>query len=214
MGSILASKIIDRTLKQLMDDDEVRWDKDELLSFLNAGQQAIVILKPDANTVTQTIVASQTTNRNQIPNPGYKFLRALHYEVATVPQGVLTEADYDTLCLTNKTWLSDTGNPAHYIVDKLDPHSFWLYPRPSSAIDVAIQFSASPVNVADIGDAITLSDIYENALFYYMMFEAHSKDTTAGRTEKARAYASLFGTQIGVNLTAEELMEKKDGSRQ
>ena len=64
MGTILASAIVDKAEIILLDDTNVRWASTELLAYLNEGQRAIVLLKPDTNVTTDSYPLVEGTKQS------------------------------------------------------------------------------------------------------------------------------------------------------
>lgn len=207
MGTIEAGVIVDRALKKLNDEAEDRFDRLELLDSLNVAESAIVILRPSAYTKTVVVTLIAGTKQT-IPSDGYTFLkprRNMGVGGAT-PGRVITPITFDELDNIDKDWHTATENAVvrHTLFDPDDPRTYYVYPKqPGTPAQIEIVHGATPPAILDLDDPINLDDIYENALFYYVMFEAHSKDTTAARTSKAAAYMSLFRAQLGIDPKGE-----------
>jgi hypothetical protein len=100
------------------------------------------------------------------------------------------------------TWHTVAGAEAvHWMYDERDPKAFYLFPQPASG-KVEIIYSAIPADLGSLAAAITLDDIYANALQFFMLFSFYSKDATYTKNPaSASAYWQLFMQSLGLRGT-------------
>lgn len=179
MGVVNSQTILDRAAIILQDTSNVRWPAGELLSWLNDGQREIVGLAPDAYTRTENLLLSPGTKQT-IPASGIRLIdipRNMGVTGAT-PGRAIRPVDRAVLDAQRPDWHSESASTAvkHYTFDRRNPKVFYVYPpQPSVSGYVEITYSASPPDVS-AGQAISIDDIYANALLDYVLYRAYSKD--------------------------------------
>lgn len=193
MGTILASAIIDRAEKTLLDDTNVQWGAAELLDYLNAGVAAVVAVKPDVYTLNAAFTMAAGA-KQVLPAGGLQILdvtrntsskRAVRY----IDRSFLDQLDPD--------WQAVTGtNVDHYTSDARDPKTFYVYPCPAGgAAQVDLVYSAVPAAIS-AGTAIPIDDIYQNALYNWILAHAYAKNAKRGDTQKSDSYMQKFYGEI------------------
>lgn len=208
MATITAQQIIDRAEKTLNDDTNVRWASDELLTYLNDGQREIVLLKPNAY-VRNLAVQLVAGTKQSVPNDGVWLNRVVRNMGAAgaTPGRAVTEVDMDMLDLTRPDWHAETTSTTaqHFMFDPNDPKNYYITP-PQPAVTpsyVEISYSAAPPEVV-ISAVISLDDIYETPLYYYVLSRAYAKSTQSGNDAKAAGWYSLFVQALGVKSATEK----------
>ena len=212
MGTITAQSIIDLAGQQLLDAGHVRWTAGELLADLNNGQRAIVNKKSDALSITEAIqLAAGTT---QAVPAGRERLIELHRNMGTdglTPGRAVTVADKAIMDRTYPNWHTSTpaAEVAQWFYDPRSPEVFWVFP-PQPAVSpgyVEGSFVAIPSDVA-LGDPITISDTYSNALLHYVLFMAFNKDAKhQSMLVRASNNWEVFRVAIGEKEQAERRAE-------
>jgi hypothetical protein len=212
MGSILASTIASRASVLLNDEDNDRWSNDEHLDAINDGQKEVCLFKPDAYIVNVPFQLSAGTKQS-IPDGTNSFLDP---DSSTIPAGiqlmdivrnmgsdgdtpgnVITLIDMEQLDTAYPGWHSATAAAAvvHYMFREKDPKRFYVYPQqPTSNRGwIEVVMGAIPPDVADIGNAITLDDIYFNPLLNFVMYKAFLRDSDDGADFlMAQKYYDMF----------------------
>ena len=202
MSTITALQIFDRAELLLHDSTNIRWIEDELLKWLNEGQREIVLLKPDAYSLTeaiklvagtkQALPASGTMLLDVIRNMGVDGLTSGRV-VRLVQRRVLDDQISD--------WHSATGAATiqHWVYEpEVNPRVFYVYPQSLGTSYLEICYAKAPAEVAAKENVITLDDIYSPALLNYILYRAYSKDAdysaNAQRAQQARIeFLQLLG---------------------
>lgn len=215
MGTILASEIIAKAQTLLQDATGIRWPGSELLDWLNEGQREIVILKPDAYIVAssvqliagakQSLPAACLILLDVVRNMGVNG-NTPGRAIVAISKTVMDEMIPD--------WHTSTadGIVMYSVYDIRSPKTFYVYP-PQPAISpqqVEISCSSLPANIASVGSAILLDDIYSGSLLDYCMYRAYSKDAEyavdGGRAmAHYRKFAETLGAKIQVENDAENV---------
>lgn len=197
------------------EDATFRWADAELLTYLNAGQRAIVVLLPEANAV-ETIVNLGTSrvSRQSLPSGGIKFIKATsnYANDGKRAQGTIRYAEKDVLDTYDPSWeyVSQKADGAnyfeHFCHDKREPKVFYLYPPP--AVDnkrVGILHSEAPAELSSVSKTVQLSDEFIESLVSYMTYRAltkESRDTMPAAFQKD--LYNQFLTVLGVKRIVEQ----------
>jgi len=206
MGTLTADAIILKARRIFQDDTGVRWQDAEELDWLNDGQREIVLIRPDANVVNATVLLSVGTKQT-IPAAGVTLIDVVRNMVgagqATAGK-VVRLVDREVLDATNPDWHSQAasanGEVDHYVFDKRDPKTFYVYPQPPATPNgIELVYSAAPDVVAFVNDTIKIDDIYANALLDYMLYRSYSKDADySGNVNRAAAHFQAFLQSLGM----------------
>lgn len=84
-----------------------------------------------------------------------------------------------------------------YAMDPLDPLAFWLFPLAIDGRDVIVTYAGVPVEVTDVDDELTLSDMYVANIVDYVVFRALSKDSRGAAPGVAEKYRDRFLLALG-----------------
>lgn len=205
--------IYDRAGRILADSGHVRWVEAEMLGWINAGQQAIVALRPNALTAValQTTVAGtkQTFDQFTLHNRLLEVVRNM---------GTLGNSPGKAIDLIDKkvmdAVLPDWHNPMYaadevkaYMYDPKYPNTFYIWPPAIGGTDWIIELlvSTKPATVSSMATTLDLPDIYVDILLDYVLYRAFAKDTTSQiNIQRATEYHQKF-------LGALSLMNQVDG---
>lgn len=206
MGTILASSIIDKAAKQLLDAAGVRWPSPELLGWLNDGQRATVLVKPTAY-VKSAAVRLAAGTKQSLPADGAQLLDVVR-NMGTdglVPGRAVRIASRDMLDAQAPNWHAATASSVvrHYLYDPRDPKRFYVYPPNTGTGYVELVHAATPPDVAAVGNPIELDDAYETVLLDYVLYRAFSKDSEAADDGKAQRHMTAWITALGGKVQAE-----------
>lgn len=228
---MLASEIIRRASTALFDATNVRWSQGELVDYINDGQRQIILLRPDANSVTaslklvagskQSIPTTEGTDPNGVPTPkGVRFLRAVRNmgSDGKTPGRAIRECSRVALDNEVPDWHFANPSPTvqHYIFDNVAPRNFYVYPAIPSGGNVyaEIVYSGLPVTVlknadgspTSATDLLTLPDQYINALLDFVLARCYAKDASyAGNMQRAQVHIESFGNSLQVTMSTEFL---------
>lgn len=177
------------------------------LDYLNDAQRALMIVRPDANAVTESVKLVAGT-RQTLPNDSLRLLdvsRNMGID-GTVVGNTIRLAERDAQDMVRRDWHKKTGVVIRdvYYNDKKDPDVFWVSPAVPSTPDVYIEITTSkmPTEVSDADtDAIGVSDIYATAMQQWMLYRAYALATQAlNQWQRAQFYFSSFFNVLGVKM--------------
>lgn len=198
---MLASEISDRARLVLNDADGVRWLDAELLKWINDGQRAVVLVRPDA-CCSNTGLTLAAGTKQTIPSDGLRLLDVVRNVDSNGAGGrVVRHVDRDVLDTQNVNWHSETGQATvkNYVYDNRDPKTFYVYPPATSSARVEIVYAKNPTDCASLSSSLAIADIYADALLNYVLFRAYSKDAEfAQNLTLSGTYLQMFGAMLGV----------------
>ena len=196
--AILASSILDNAAKQLQDDTKVTWPAAELLEWLNMGRRQIAIAKPDVfvNNESVQLVAGTKQTIPAAANIFVKLPRNMGTN-GTTPGRAILPIPLNVLDEQSPNWHSAPASATalHYGFDERDPRHFYIYPpQPATAQGYAeIVYSVTPAPIG-LNDPIGLPDLYDGALFNFVMAMAYAKDSEYTRNDaKSDSYMKMAG---------------------
>lgn len=203
MGTILASTIIAEMRPDLHDNSvPYRWSDTDLLSKLNNGQRFIVQHVPKAN-VSNLPWQLAAGVLQSIPTGGIELI-SIDFNMGTsgtVQGAPIRIISLDELNALIPDWTTATASATVqlYVFNEEDPTHFYVYPpQPASSQGyVRGPYSTSPADVAAVGSAITLNDIFKSPLKQYMFYECYRLETDALALQQAAAYYNACVTEIG-----------------
>lgn len=176
------------------------------LDWLNDAQRAVVLVRPDANSVTQSVLLVSGT-RQALPSGAQRLLkvnRNMGADGATVGR-VIRMIDHGTQDEVDLDWhtAASAARVKEIIYDdKKDPLAFFVRPKvtPPWYVELVLSKQPSDVTDADAG-TITLPDVYSGPMQAWMLHRAFSMQTqAAGLLQRSQFYFSSFFQQLGVKL--------------
>ena len=194
MATITAQNILDRAELLLHDDTNIRWPLAEGLNWINEGQREIVLLKPDAYSLTESLIMVAGTKQS-LPAAGTMLLDATRNMGAdgTTVGNVIRLVDRRILDDGQADWHTQAAAASvkHWVYDpETNPRVFYIFPRSDGTNYIEICYAKAPGEIAAVGNAITLDDIYSPALLNYFLYRAYAKDadyaSNAQRSQQAR----------------------------
>ncbi len=205
MATKTAQDVLDRVVKQLQDDTNVRWTEAELLDYINDGQRDVVRLRPDASVSNIPIQLTVNETLQSIPATGERFIKLTRNmgSDGSTPGNAISVVEMDVLDQQNRGWHGDAGVTVvkHFCFLDEDPTKFYNFPRSHASTQVWVQalFSIAPTDVANAAAVIGVSDLYMGSLIDYCLFRAFNKDAEyAANQTKSDKHLSNFAEFLGM----------------
>jgi hypothetical protein len=219
MGTILASTLIAEARNATFDTVATyRWSDAAHLAILNAGQRQAAIYKPDIS-VNNAAVQLVAGTKQSIPSGAtalIKLTRNMGTDGST-PGRTISVEDFELFSQHNPYWhMHDASAEVRYLLfDKKDPARFYVYPpQPSSNQGYVEQvYAVPPTDIASVGAAINLDDVYYNALLDYDIYRISQNEANINPFAPARElkHWNLFVTALGrLDLLRDTRTPKKD----
>jgi len=213
MPLITSNEILLRVNRLLNDTAFVRWPKDELLDYLNDGQRAIVLRRPDAFTSDVDDFSCVAGTKQSLPDDALRLI-----DIPRNANGRAIRGPFDRAVLDDNypNWYG--GNTAIeaelFIYDERNPKAFYLYPGVVLATKLTVVYSKAPPVITiiqnDANALVSLDDIYVNAIIEWIMYRCYMKDAEyAANPNKSLMHQNAFKTQIGEKSQADMSMSKE-----
>ena len=202
------SIILDAQL-ELQDPAGVRWPATELVKHLHEGQRAIAQKRPDTTATVVTFSPAAPGARHTLPAAAASLIDIPRN--AAGRKRAITKVDQVLLDATVRDWqgMTPSAEVLHFMHDLREPRVFLTYPPASTAAALEFVYSAYPAAAATAGGAaastvtgnIGLPDEWANALRYYVLYRAWSKDAEyGGNPQLAATNYGLFKAELGEQL--------------
>lgn len=197
----------------MQDDDADVWSDTTLLGYLNDGQRAVVLLKPNAN-VTNTAVQLAAGTKQSLPTGGMgpiKVTRNMGSDGSTAGDSI-TFVDMEQYNYLESDWHTETAAATVevYMYDQNDPTHFYVAPpQPATPGYIELLYTATPTDVATTGTAITLNDIYSGLLVNYMLYRAYATEIDEISSVLSGKYYEMFLAELGGKERVEQTTRKR-----
>lgn len=204
-----AQDITKRASIILQDETHVRWpDETELLLWLTDAQREIVIARPEISVVNGPITLTAGTTKQSLPSGGLTLMNIVRNlgVGGSTPGRAIRVCAQEVLDAQRPNWHTETAGSEvkHYVFDKRDRKTFYVWPRPSGALQVEAIYSAAPAEVTSLTQTLAVDDIFVNAMLDYVLYRAYSKDSEyAGNGERAKVHYGQFAASLGIQTSTE-----------
>lgn len=217
MPTTAQSIILDAQL-ELQDPAGIRWPATELVKHLHDGQRAIAQKRPDTTATVVTFTPSAAGTRHTLPAAAASLIDIPRN--AAGRKRAISKVDQVLLDATVRDWqsMAPSTEVLHFMHDLRDPRVFLTYPPASATASLELVYSAYPAATATAGGAaastvtgnIDLPDEWANALRYYVLYRAWSKDAEyGGNPQLAAANLQLFRGELGEQLESAATVSPK-----
>lgn len=202
-----AQYVFSQVTREVNDLTSTRWTMPELAGYFNDGQRDIVMHRPDAmNTrISHALVAG---SRQTLPTGGEKLIAVNHNTGGT--KGAVTKTDRKILDDQVRSWRNLTGSTEilHYMYDPREPRVFEVYPPAATGASLDLEYAALPADIAIPAEgslytaatgAMSISDLFTNALVNYILYRCYRKDTEyTANPARAGAYYQAYVNDLGI----------------
>jgi len=192
---------------ELVNDDYVRVKIATWIKYLNASIRALILVRPDAGSVTESIQLAAGCKQDK-PASALRILdisRNMGIDGLT-PGKIVTPAARKHIDYSNLLWTAADGEAAidNFSYDKNAPDVFYVTPPASSTVDVYVELISSqlPTAVAAVGDNPGVNDIFFEPLVQYMLYKAFSADDEDVEYSKAITHMQTFFNLLQVEMMA------------
>lgn len=196
---IVVSDILIRVSRLLNDEDNITYTVPELIDWINDGATQIVIRRPPAGAVTDTLtleegalhrLGSDTIALLDLPrnikaddSPGRPITRTSRYLLDSFEPGWYELPPEDTV--------------VHFTLDDRDPTIFYTYPPVIADTKVESLVAQAPAKVSAEGDELAIDRSYMGALVSYVAHRALSKDSEMANAQAASLFYQQFAEALG-----------------
>jgi len=178
------------------------------LEYLNDAQRAIVLVRPDANPITQSVQLVAGT-RQALPSGGLRLLDAVRNtgSAGTSNGPAVRVVERQSMDMADRGWHSAPPSITVREVlydEKKTPLTYFVSPPVPAAPNVYLEiiFSKTPTDVTDPdAGSITISDVYVPAMQHWMLYRAYAMATQAvNQFQRSNFYFQAFFNILGIKL--------------
>jgi len=201
VGTIAISAILDRAQTTLIDEDNVRWAREELLAYYNAAVRFITGVKLDSYVTTAALELAEGS-RQSLPEGG-TAIRAVTRNMGPdgeTPGPAITPVDRVDLDLSKFDWHTTAGDEVEHVVfDQENPTVFYVYPQCSGFVECVYSDTPAVVEDDEDDDAILpIADKYEPVIVDYIVGLAFQKNSESNDFARADWYAGRVASALGL----------------
>jgi hypothetical protein len=221
MGTVVGTQIIQRAMRTLNDAGNVRWALAELLDWLNDAQREIAILRPDSSTLVAPVPLTPGRTLQALPTGTINATRLIDItrnlgtdgQTPGAPIRLVAREELDQY---RPSWHTDTASMTikNYVYDGRSPRAFYVYPQPAVSLSVEMHMAVVPtdvtmqdVNGGAIDSQISVDDVYQTAIYDFVVFRALSKNTDAKNDQEAVRSYQAFLNRLGLKLQADRAFD-------
>lgn len=207
--TLLASVIIDRVRKTLVDPNGTGWTDAELYDYLSAAESAVCNLKPDAYTRMEP-VALVSGPVQTMPDDCISLL-AIYYN--TSDGSIINQVGLDLQNQANRRWAGAAAQTEveEYMTDERNPRRYLVYPPNDGAGEVMMLWGAEPppIEAGSLSQVLHVPDVYQNALWAYTCAMAYAKNTKRADVAKSNNMMGLFTQFVGLKAAGQKMVAPK-----
>ena len=193
---IPAVDILSRTATILNDEEHVRWTVPELLDWMNDAAGEIVIRRPQAGVVVQSITLAAGPMQS-LPERSVQLIDV----VRNVPGKSISRAARRLLDAQVPDWYDarQTDKIRHFTLEEETPTHFYVYPPAKAGAVVEVKYSAAPPLVTSEAGTLQMDTSYIGPLVSYMLYRALAKDSEYANGQVAMTHFQAFNEALGTN---------------
>jgi hypothetical protein len=189
------------------DTDYARVTTATWIKFLNAAIRALVLVRPDAGAVTESITLVPGV-RQSVASDVLRLLditRNMGTDGST-PGKIITPASRQHIDYSNLLWPAATGDTAidNYSYDKENPLVYYVTPpvHATTVVQVEAVYSQLPTAVTAVGDSTGTNELFFEPIVMYMLYKAFVTDDEDVEFSKGMTYLQNFFNLLQVEMAA------------
>lgn len=205
------STIINDVAKELGDPTFTTWTRPTLIGLLNQAVKQVVLIRPDAYSVTENLTLVAGTKQD-LPAGALRLLNVTRNMgvAGAAPGRVIRFVDQSTLDAFDPDWHSATAGPVikSYVYDEKSPNVIYVNPPSDGTTQIEIVVSRIPdeldpaMNDAtfdNVNTVVGLKDIYFNPLMEWILYKAFSYESSSlNSVQTANTHMQSFYNALGV----------------
>ena len=199
---MLASEIISKARLVLQDPDGVRWEDEELLSWLSEAQLQIARF-PGVYSVTSIVDLVEGT-KQRIPDDAIQLESVSHNVdpdgVPLTPVRITTRLLLDS-CLPLWHQMPESPIVSCFVYDDKTPKFFDVYPPNDGTGRLEVTCLGVPPSVTKLTDKLALDDTFGTACLSWVLYRAFGKDSDyAPGVAQSSTYYQNFSNELQAEM--------------
>ncbi|MDQ7836036.1 MAG: hypothetical protein RDU24_11695 [Humidesulfovibrio sp.] len=206
-----AAELVIKVARDLNDYEEghehTRWKADALLGYLSDAMCAVVLLRPDAYSVTAPVLLTTGSTKQNLPPGGARFLSIVRNmgSDGQTPGLPVTPVSRDDLDAANQEWHIEGFSSVidHFVYDDTVPTVFYVSPPPAAGVYVDVSYARIPPAISSMEAELPVNAIWAEPLREYMMYRAYSRNDASGEDmAKGERHLSRYYLVLGEEAKA------------
>jgi len=207
MGTITGTAIVASASEVVRDPSNVEWTTANGLGWINDGQRAICVARPDASATVVDLTLVAGTKQSITGRRLLSIIRNMGADGATPGNGI-RQVNRDVMDEYDPTWhTADTATTVQeYMYDSRFPTIFYVSPPVPASPVVHIEAiqSVTPTDLNALADPITLDDVYAPVLIEWVLYRFFGRDhETTANGQRAMRHLENFYKLLGVKTQAD-----------
>lgn len=212
------NQVIDNVRRVIQDGQLLRttdaYIDSTLLIFVNSTIKRMVMLRPDLFTVVANISTTPDIAIQAMPSDSFRLVDLFQ----VVGANTMEEVDRDQFDRTNINWASEpAGTPVKFMRHARSPNKYFLYPRPSSGIEIVAEYVKIQPTYGLNDTIVGLPDDYlpvivDGTVYNVLSVENIDNASQVGMA-RAKMFLDSFNQALGISLQTRVLTDtESDGS--
>lgn len=197
MGTLLASALIAQLRVTLLDPTPgTTWTDAMLLGYLNSGERAACLLRPELVTLRAAVALVAGTEQT-LPAGSTALFRAFYNSTSKRACRLVDQSLVDAIAPFTPAATQEV-DATDYALDLRERTRYRVFPPNNGTGSLMVLRGVVPTAIAAVGNPINLDDIYEDPLKQFVLCEAYSANTKRQDLAKAGAAFERFTKLLGV----------------
>lgn len=200
--ALTVAQLIDDAARDLQDQGNTRWTRQDLLDFFNAAQRALAEHRPDQMAQPRDLVLAAGW-RQELPADALTLIDITNN--ANAMQRRITKTDLWVLDAVAGAWRSASlaREVQHFMHDLGTPREFLVYPPVAAGTKVRAVLGVAAVDLASEAGTPSVPARWMDALRHFVLFRAWSIDAEfGGNAALAAAHRALYNEALGIQAQA------------
>ena len=183
-----------------------RYSDTDLLGYVNQVLKRVALFRPDLFGSITTVSTTADTPIQTLPSGAIRLIDIFQ----VVGGNAVTEVDRETLSRTLPGWMAEaSGTPVNFMRHVKNPEQYFLYPKPTSGVELLVEYAKSP-SAYTINQTISeLTDAYLPLLIDGTVWMAESIDSEYVTSGRAALFQKSFADQLVATLQNRQLTDTK-----
>ena len=183
-----------------------RYSDADLLGYVNQIIKRVALFRPDLFGTITTVSTVADTPIQQLPSDAIRLIDIFQ----VVGGDTVTEVDRETMSRQYPGWMAEaSGTPVNFMRHVKNPEQYFLYPKPTSGVQLLVEYAKSPVAYT-VNQTITeLSDAYLPLVVDGTVWLAESIDSEYVTSGRAALFQKSFADQLVATLQNRQLTDTK-----
>ncbi len=183
-----------------------RYSDTDLLGYINQVLKRVALFRPDLFGTITTVSTTANTPIQTLPSDAIRLI-----DIFQVVNGdAVTEVDRETLSRTLPGWMAEAaGTPVNFMRHVKNPEQYFLYPKPTSGVQLLVEYAKSPVTYTIAQTITELSDAYLPLVVDGTVWLAESIDSEYVTNGRAALFQKSFADQLVATIQNRQLTDTK-----